>query len=232
MSRLSLSFQYYLLERTQTHDHWKNLKIIFSDASVPGEGEHKLLDFIRSQRVQPGYDANTSHCIYGADADLIMLGLIIHEPHFYILREALVDFRAKKQAEDERKMAEKLGEVDTGAVIDSKAMARGVAFCYVKIPVLREYLNYEFQGIELPFAYDFERVIDDFVFLCFFVGNDFLPHLPSLEIREGAIDLIMFLYKEILPNLDGYLTENGRVVLDRVEILFSRLAKIEGDFFI
>lgn len=98
--------------------------------------------------------------------------------------------------------------------------------------MLREYLDFEFRDLQLPFGYDFEKIIDDFVFLLFFVGNDFLPHLPSLEIRDGAIDLIMYLYKEILPNLEGYLTEQGRVMFERVEIIFHKLAKIEGDFFV
>jgi len=90
MHRLAKALRGYVLERCNNDEMWQGLTVIFSDAFVPGEGEHKILDFIRSNRAGPDYNPNTRHCIHGADADLIMLGLSTHEAHFYIMREAFV----------------------------------------------------------------------------------------------------------------------------------------------
>lgn len=101
MTEVSKQIKYFLDMKLNTDPLYQPLKIVYSDAGVPGEGEHKIMDYLRSFRSDPNYEPNTRHCIYGADADLIMLSLATHETHFVILREK-VEVRKKKAGKVER----------------------------------------------------------------------------------------------------------------------------------
>ncbi len=77
-----------------------------------------------------------------------------------------------------------------------------------------------------------ERIIDDVVFLCFFVGNDFLPHLPSLDIRDGALDYLFNVYKRLLPTFPDYITNHGgQVNLSNVDVILAEVGAIEDYVF-
>jgi len=104
-------------------------------------------------------------------------------------------------------------------------------FIFIRLTVLREYLYQELTMTGLPFPQDLERAIDDWVMMCFFVGNDFLPHLPSLEIREGAIDRLIKLYKRAVYKTGGYLTDSGSINLARVQLILTGLGEVEDEIF-
>ncbi|XP_053737579.1 5'-3' exoribonuclease 2 [Synchiropus splendidus] len=238
MDNLAQCLRYYIADRLSNDPGWSNVTVFLSDASVPGEGEHKIMDFIRRQRAQPHHDPNTHHCLCGADADLIMLGLATHEPNFTIIREefkpnkprpcALCGQVGHELKECEGVAREKRGEHDEFA---GSMPVCEQEFIFIRLCVLREYLSRELTMASLPFPFDFERSVDDWVFMCFFVGNDFLPHLPSLEIREGAIDRLVNIYKDVVHKTGGYLTEDGYVNLERVEMIMTSVGVVEDNIF-
>jgi len=87
MARLSEQMRYFINKKITEDSNWRDVAVVFSGHEVPGEGEHKIMEYIRLSRAQPDYNPNIRHCLYGLDADLIMLGLLSHDPHFCLLRE-------------------------------------------------------------------------------------------------------------------------------------------------
>jgi 5'-3' exoribonuclease 1 len=79
---------FFLLKKIEEDQHWKNLSIIFTGSDTPGEGEHKIMEFIRANK--HSFLTDDTHCLYGADADLIMLGLTLPVKNACIIREEYV----------------------------------------------------------------------------------------------------------------------------------------------
>jgi 5'-3' exoribonuclease 1 len=221
MGRVSSTIKYFIRKKIKEDPLWRNLKVIFSGQEVPGEGEHKIMQHIREMRNQPSYQPNQRHCMYGQDADLIMLGLVSHEPHFTLLRE-IVDFTGGFNRNE-------------NALKTVKKYTKQSDFQLLHLSVLREYLNIEFGYTLDPASYDIERIIDDFVFMTFLVGNDFLPHMPSLDIGDGAFDLLFSTYKSQRPTWgEGeYLTSPGGHIAEpsRLEAFIAVIGSAETVIF-
>ncbi|EFO63060.1 5'-3' exoribonuclease 2 [Giardia lamblia P15] len=247
MSRLSVALKYYVANRQANSKLWRHLTVLYADAWSPGEGEHKIMSFVRIQRSQPGYDPCTVHCIYGLDADLIMLALGTHEPNFLILRD-VVDTDNLKRTCTRCGHLRVSSEYRTGTVdpfttrhedqggIDCPfypgSSLRPVAFRspfqFLHVSRLREYLQREFDAADVVF----ERSIDDFVFLTFLVGNDFLPHIQCLDIREDAVIRMIYFYKQLKRSKKiGFLTTGSDVNMNDFHILLKELAEQESRIF-
>ena len=217
MIRLTKSLQWYIYERVNSDPYFGKLAVVLSDSNVPGEGEHKIMNYIRACRSRPEYNPNTVHCVYGLDADLVMLALTTHEPYFSIIREH-IDWRNPQEK------------------------GRNKAYCdpglsnydFLHCSIVREYLEGDLVHLRkrpLPMRYDFERCLDDFVFICFFSGNDFLPCLPSLEIREGGLDILLEFYTHHLEDFGGYICDHGEVNMPRLAMLLRVIGDKEDLIF-
>lgn len=222
-AKCQIHLEHFIKYKLSTDPKWQALTIIFSGSHVPGEGEHKIMDFMRRERARPDYDPNLRHCIVGQDGDLIMLGLVTHEPNLVLLRERVVFDMAKNS-------------VNRG--IDGYLF--NPHFEFLHLNVLRDYLAYEFETAPLVVdsPWDLERTVDDFVFMTFFCGNDFLPHLPAVDIGDEAFDLLFYTYKRCRRSWlretakDSYLTHQGNIPSgERLEHFLELLGSHESPYY-
>eukprot|EP00984_Skeletonema_dohrnii_P024892 scaffold14028_cov123-Skeletonema_dohrnii-CCMP3373.AAC.7 len=233
MLKLGLAMRKWVEYKQKTDPVWKNgCDVVISGPDVPGEGEHKVMDYIRETYAQydpddpskshPHWSPGLTHVLYGLDADLIMLGLATHEPNFMLLREKMSVVMAGRGRHKHRKKKDMLEYTRDD-------------FELLELRALREMFTIQFRKFadpgRLDAEYDVRRVIDDFIFICMFVGNDFLPHVPHLEIDNGALSLMLNNYIDLLPEWGGYLTNKGAIHPGRLEHFFYNLAVFEEEHF-
>ena len=171
-----------------------DITIILSDSSVPGEGEHKIVEHIR---------LNTNKedicCIYGLDADLIMLSLCL-DNKIYLLRES-VNF----------------GKVNMDVLL------------YLSINEFKLNLKNEIiKKIDKDIDFEInDKVIIDYVVLCFLLGNDFLPKLINLDINENSIEDLLTIYTKLISIRKHNLVVKGIIQYNFLQQILNHLYNLE-----
>lgn len=175
---------------------------IISPSDKYGEGEHKIFEYIRAF---PDYHKNTTTVIYGLDADLIMLS-INHLPissEIYLFRETPHFIKSINSELDPNE----------NYIMDIPELTR----------IITDNMN---NGKPLNNEQEKNRIYD-YIFMCFFLGNDFMPHFPSINIRTGGVDKMINAYKKTIGSSNENLTDGNKIYWKNVRKLVEFLAKAE-----
>lgn len=178
-------------------------RLIVSHADDAGEGESKIYEFLRNESVVKKQD---KCLVYGLDADLIMLSLnnLVHCSHIYLFRETPEFIKS----------------------IDSSLEPN--AHYVLDIPVLSTSINF-YMNNGSKHAIDRTQ---DYIFLCFMLGNDFLPHFPAVNIRTDGIDKLMNAYKHHFANTRDRIIENNAITWKHFRKIVAHLAQREEEYFV
>jgi len=184
-----------------------NMKtFIISTSDKPGEGEHKIFEYIRRNAE---YHEKTTTVIYGLDADLIMLS-INHLPisqNIYLFRET--PHFIKNISADL--------EPHENYMID--------------IPELARIITLDMNNGEEMTTIQQKNRIYDYIFMCFFLGNDFMPHFPSINIRTGGVNKMLNAYKATIGSTHDNLTDGKKIYWKNVRKLVKFLCDQEEENF-
>ena len=193
-----------LIKYYQKKSIYKNIEVIVSTSKEVGEGEHKIFQYIR-EHVE--YHKNTTTLIYGLDADLIMLCL----NHLHVSKNIFLY----------RETPEFIKSINSDLEPN--------ASYFLDIPKLGDVIIEKMTNYDNPTKKQKVKVLHDYIFLCFLLGNDFLPHFPSINIRSSGIHTLMAAYKNTLGTQKKNLSDGKEIEWYNLKILIGFLAECEHE---
>ena len=177
-------------------NHEYKFSIIISDSYCPGEGEHKIMNYLRKNNSI----RNETNCIYGLDADLMILSMTLHVKNMYILREHMIKNK----------------------IIPNKF--RFVSIDKIK-KIIIKYVRKKWPIDSIKKVYS-GNIINDVIFLLTFLGNDFVPNIPSLELNEDGLNILLDIYSEVVQEIKKPLIINPKYCTINKDFFLSILKKL------
>jgi 5'-3' exoribonuclease 2 len=156
--------------------------VLLSDASIPGEGEHKFLPRIKNM-VRTQTEKDKTVVIYSPDGDMISLGMLTHKNNIYIMR-----------------IPDEYSEVE-------KPFAEDYEFIYCSLDIVRTDFYKDLTKTYQDTNIDELKILTDYNFLLFMAGNDFVPSLHFLKIRSGGMKMLITIYNELRQKYKNYLVD-------------------------
>jgi 5'-3' exonuclease len=140
--------------------------------------------------------------IYGLDADLIMLSLTCNKTKLFLMRE-------------------------NSQITSHRGKGHNLGFKFVNIDALRASVS----NFLYPEATNYTLHMNDYVFICFLLGNDFLPHFISLDIKYEGLHIICNEYRKVYEQLKENLIQNidgtHSINMKFLNILLANLSQSE-----
>lgn len=154
-TEIMFDLEQFMRDFISTYHNYLPPQVIFSGHLVPGEGEHKIMDYLREGRTTKGLASQQggAHVIWGLDADLIMLSLVSPVSKIFLARE------------------------NSSELVD--------------IDVLKAEL-----ANKIPNSASRPTLINDFIVIMKLIGDDFLPHPPSLQHTADDLEMLWKVYGE------------------------------------
>lgn len=208
MYNLSLAIKRAIVSGGSGSGIFANKKVFFSDTSIPGEGEHKIIHHIKEgihkaidgtdeERALYGKEHNT--VIYGMDGDLIFLGLSLDLPNVFLFRESGEYGNLSGIYSGGRKYL----FMDIGELIE--AIITNFKDCYGCTKIEGDIMR--------------RRYIDDYIFLGMLLGNDFMPKTHWFSIAEGGYERLLSAYWQIHNHTEKFLVNVRDMMKINTEML-------------
>ena len=217
------------------------VEYIYSGSDFAGEGEHKIFEYIRDNAK---YHKDTVTLIYGLDADLIMLCLNhLHiSQSIYLYRdtpEFIQSLDSTLSSSDQYyldipefacSLEEMMRETTTtsggggGGGDGSRPDHKRPYISDTRTATGATSVMKQPESV-VKITPEVVSAIDDYIVMTFMLGNDFMPHFPSLNLRTNGMTVLLQTYAKMFKGSNNYLVTR---VSGRPTIIWKNMREFIG----